>query len=124
MHARLTSSGGVRFFIENGESDVTVSSSRSVVDGQWHHVVASWGPLAVQLFIDGKLIERNDDPRILKEGTYAGRYVRFGKPSSDLRKRGVKPFQGWVDEIALWNRPLTSAEVSHQFESARGAARD
>ena len=30
------------------------------------------------------------------------------------------PFTGWVDEIALWDRALTPAEVSLQFRSAVG----
>lgn len=120
MHAHLTASGRVQFFMENGKFDVLLSSTRSIVDGNWHHVAASWGPTAVDLYVDGKRTAQDDDFRILQEGVFSGRYVRFGKPSAMMSGRRVQPFTGWVDEIALWNRPLTAAEVWHQFQSARG----
>lgn len=120
LFTELTETGHVRFSIENGKFDVTLSSSRSVADGDWHQVVASWGPNSVDLYVDGKLAARDVDSRVLKEGTFSGRYVRFGKPSADLRAAGVGVFTGWVDEIALWNRPVSHAEVSQQFRSARG----
>jgi hypothetical protein len=82
-------------------------------------VVASWGPESVGLFIDGRLVAQDRGKRILREGSFRGRYVRFGKPSRDMEAK-VNPFTGWVDEIALWDRPLTEAEVAIQFEAARG----
>ena len=122
MYAYLTDSGRIQFFMENGKFDVLVSSTRSVVDGHWHHIVASWGPSAVDLYVDGKRVARDDDFRVLQEGVFSGKYVRFGKPVTRSNRRRAGPFTGWVDEIALWNRPLTPAEVHHQFRSARGTA--
>ena len=72
------------------------------------------------LFVDGKLAASDEDSCVLLEGTLVGRYVRFGKPSSDLRDRGMIPFTGWVDELAIWNRPLSHVEVKQQFQSAIG----
>lgn len=118
MHARLASSGQVEFFIENGKFDILLSSNFSVVDNQWHHVAASWGPSAVELFVDGKRVGRVDDFGSLKPGVMQGEYVRFGKPSSDLASEGKGPFSGWVDEIAIWNRPLGRSEIARQFKAA------
>jgi hypothetical protein len=70
--------------------------------------------------VDGQLAAIDEDSRSLQGGTFFGRYVRFGKPSSDLRLRDVQPFKGWVDELALWSRPLSPAEVKQQFQSAIG----
>jgi len=124
MHTHLTASGKVGFFIENGRYDVLISSDRSVVDGHWHHIVASWSPSAVELYIDGEQVARDDDFRILQNGRFSGRNVRFGKTTSTAFQRRLNLFTGWADEIALWNRPLTSYEVRHQFRSARGQERD
>ena len=69
----------------------------------------------------GKLQGSNSKFRVGgRDPDFSGRYVRFGKPSSQMGERRVQPFTGWVDEIALWNRPLTHAEVHHQYQSARG----
>ncbi|MGB6221301.1 LamG-like jellyroll fold domain-containing protein [Haloferula sp.] len=124
LHTLLTSEGRVEFFIENGAYDVQLSSTRSIADGRWHQIVASWGPTSVDLYVDGKRVARDGDSRTLKEGITAGRYVRFGKPSYDLQQQGYQSFSGWVDELALWSRPLTHGEVSHQYRSALGETPD
>jgi hypothetical protein len=119
MHFHLIRSGQVEFVITSGESDVTLASNQVVADGQWHHVAASWGPSSVELYIDGARSGSATRIRQLEEGRSDGRYVRFGKPSGDLMAR-FHSFTGWVDEIALWNRPLGGLEVARQFEAAKG----
>ncbi len=120
MHTLLTESGRVQFFIENGKFDVTLASSRDLANGRWHHIVANWGPTAVELFVDGKKVASDEDSRSLADATFSGRNVRFGKPSRDLRQRNVQPFTGWVDEMAFWNRPLSDTEVIRQYQAALG----
>jgi hypothetical protein len=121
LQTRITAVGRVVFEIENGDADVYLSSSRSVADGRWHQVTASWGPSSVDLYVDGQLIGRDIETRTLEEGNFSGRFVRFGKPSRDLQSE-MHAFTGWVDEIALWDRPLSPAEVACQFEAALGSA--
>lgn len=115
----LTASGHVVLEIENEDDDVYLSSSRNIADGLWHQVVASWGPKSVDLFINGRLAAQDSAPRVLAEGNFRGRHVRFGKPSFEQFER-FNSYTGWVDEIALWDRPLSPAEVDIQFRSAIG----
>lgn len=122
LHTRITADGWVVFEVENGDARVSLSSSRSIADGRWHHVTASWGPSSVDLYIDGRLIGRDSETRTLAEGSFSGRFVRFGKPSLDLKNK-VDSFTGWVDEIALWDRPLSPTEVACQFKEAVGSAK-
>jgi hypothetical protein len=107
-------------FIENGNSDVALLSSENIADGRWHQIAASWSSAGVFLFIDGIQTDQDTQTKELKESTARGRDVRFGKPSDDLIARNLISYAGWVDEIALWNRPLTLTEVNKQFESAKG----
>ncbi len=121
LQTYLTASGRLVFEIENGDADVSLSSSRSIVDERWHQVVASWGPSSVDLYIDGLLAARDDKPRTLEEANLRGKLVRFGKPSWDLH-HDFGAFTGWVDEVAVWDRPLSATEVDCQFQSAVGSA--
>lgn len=124
LHTRLTESGRVLFFIENEADDVELSSARRLSDGKWHHLAASWGPKAVTLFVDGHLVAQDLETRNFKDEFLKGRYVRFGKPGRDLSEQGFEAFRGWVDEVAMWNRPLTHEEVQAQFEAARDGRRE
>jgi ferric-dicitrate binding protein FerR (iron transport regulator) len=120
VHTRIDSSGRLVFEVANGESDVLLSSTRSLADGHWHHVAASWSPSSVDLHVDGQLMARDVRERDLGDGRLTGRHVRFGKPSRDL-EASHRPFRGWVDEIASWTRPLSQTEVEWQYRSALGA---
>lgn len=119
LHTRLTTTGRLVFEFKNDDGDVELISSRSIVDGRWHHVVASWGPRSVDLHVNGRLVASDAEPRTLDVGELRGKFVRFGKPSIDQRTSFI-PYNGWVDEIALWDRSLTGDEVTQQFRSARG----
>jgi hypothetical protein len=75
------------------------------------------------LFVDGKRVARDNEFRVARDGVFSGRDIRFGKVGSAGAAVGLplQPFAGWVDEVALWNRALTAAEVRHQYQSALGA---
>jgi hypothetical protein len=115
VHAHLTKDGRAGFFMENGRYDVLIASEEPINDGKWHHLVASWSPSEVDLYVDGKLAARDTEFRDMLQGVLPELY--FGGNSLDSV---FAPFTGLVDEIALWDRALTPEEVRHQFRSAQG----
>lgn len=115
VHAHLTADGRAGLFMENGRYDVLVASEDSIDDGEWHHLVASWSPDSVDLYIDGKQVARDTEFRGMQRGLLPE--LRFGGDSKDA---GLESFNGSFDEIAVWDRPLTFTEVVHQFRSAQG----
>ena len=116
IHALLTPEGRVGFFMENGRYDVLITSEDRFADGRWHHIVTSWSPFAVELFLDGRLVAGDLDSRGMTQGVLSE--LRFGAGPDPLKPM---PFSGWVDEIAFWNRPLSGTEVFHQFKAAKGS---
>lgn len=122
IHTQLDPNGQIGLFIENGKFDVIISSTRRITDNRWHHLAASWGPESVTLYLDGNQVAQAQDFGKLQPGTSSGRFIRFGKPSRNLAQENRGFFNGWVDEISLWDRPLTPVEVLHQFQSAQGSA--
>lgn len=116
MHAHLNADGCVGFFMENGRYDVLIASEKTISDGRWHHLAASWNAESVELYIDGSLAAMDNEPRGFQQGVLSD--LSFGGAAKDSR---FEPFSGWIDEIALWDRSLTAAEVRHQFQSATGS---
>ncbi len=115
VHARLESDGSVGFFMENGRYDVLLTSEVTIADDRWHHVAVSWSPSAVELHIDGRRAGVDAEFR----GNQQGKLSEFSF-GGGAKEEGLAPFTGWLDEIALWKRPLTPVEVAAQFQSARG----
>jgi hypothetical protein len=92
----------------------SLPSSLDLDDGQWHHVAAVYDGRAKFLYVDGALdafapyaetLGRNDWPVMLGENAQArGRY-----------------FNGWLDEVAVYARALTPAEVTAHWVAGGGA---
>ena len=98
----------------------TVTSPNAYRDGNWHHMVASQGWDGMKLFVDGQLVGALPDNT---SQAYNG-YWRVGgdnlaswpnRPSSDY-------FAGQIDEAAVYNRVLTSQEVSEHYLKGTGVA--
>ncbi len=102
-------------FGDEGATLHTSNSNRSITDTNWHYVVGIVNATQdkVYVYIDGDL-EANDtdssstwrtddsDLRIgavgYTAGTYAGIFAEF--------------FNGTIDDVAIWNRSLTNAEIN------------
>lgn len=115
MHLRLATSGQLGFFIENDRFDVLLTSPTPLTPGSWHHVVACWDEDRVELHVDGQIMAADIDlmplpPKALRE-------LHLG---SGALGSGFSPLQATVDEVAVWQRPLTAPEIRLQHEAARG----
>lgn len=91
-------------FDTDGLNPPYLVGNRSVNDGQWHHVVASYDGRVKTLWIDGELdawtpatgsIAQNDFPVVLGENAQStGRF-----------------WNGWLDEVAVYDRALTPSDL-------------
>lgn len=115
IQLHFTDDGRVGLFLENGRYDVLIASEVPVAAGQWHHVVASWSASEVALYLDGQLVARDTEFRGMHPGMLSE--LRFGGTDPNTNYRS---FSGLLDEVALWDRALTPAEVFHQFGAAKG----
>jgi PKD repeat protein len=98
----------------------TVTSTNTYRDNNWHHVVASQGWDGMKLFVDGQLIGS------LPENTSQD-FIGFWRVGGDnLASWPNRPtrdyFTGQIDEVAVYNRVLTSQEVSEHYLKGTGVA--
>jgi len=120
--------------MNNGEPELLIAQNARVIakgqklnDGKWHHIAVSMPRKdcrlsEVQFYVDGQGVESNvvgQDTRInvnmANKVTIGGLGHGNGKtPFSKLihGKLGIKPFEGALDEVSVWARPLTATEVA------------
>ncbi|GAA4454819.1 LamG-like jellyroll fold domain-containing protein [Novipirellula rosea] len=81
------------------------------VPGQWHHVVAVKNTDAMEIYLNGHLTRRVPlaDDNVDGSGDF---HLIFGQLAAapDWRQ-----FSGAIDEIAVYSRALTPAEIEHHF---------
>ncbi|TRX62042.1 T9SS type A sorting domain-containing protein [Fulvivirga sp. M361] len=102
-HLNISRDGGLEFY-SKGANDTELNAG-SVNDGNWHMAVVSWDVEGrTDLYLDGELkgsAIHGGDPFTFSANIYLGR------PSDNRRY-----FAGHLDEIKLYNVPLTTSEVS------------
>ena len=106
-----------------------------ISDGEWHHLVytnktvdengTDWRQRA--LFIDGTLNRISKfHPLIAPNTRY--KYAPFSEPvylgAGNNRGRAEGFFNGLIDEVRIYDRPLTEAEIMHNYQSTTGLAVD
>jgi hypothetical protein len=99
-----------------GASDVaTVTSSQALVAGRWYHLVASEDASTIKLYVNGQLdgsgpetfsVYRSPNP------------LAIGGASGPSPGIGGSAFSGRIDEVALYDKPLTPAQVTDHFQRA------
>ena len=104
--------GGQLIF--GADSSHTISSSGSYNDNTWHHVAATLGSQGLTLVVDGTRVGTDAGT------TTAGNYTGYWRPAYDsLSGWPSAPnsdfFAGSLDEIHVYTRQLTDAEIKADY---------
>jgi hypothetical protein len=88
----------------------------SVDDGALHHLVAiSENGVSTRLWVDGELVATGGAPAVANAGNldlYIG---------ENVGARG-RYWDGLIDDVAIWNRPLLDAEIASLWNGGTGAS--
>jgi hypothetical protein len=102
---------------EEGIPDV--GHSNSVNDGLWHHAVVVYDNVEVKLYVDGVL--RNSTAKSGAIPTGANYLHSIGLQGySQTATQRVGAFQGSIDDVMLYNRALTPAEIGAIYTTQSG----
>ena len=91
-------------------SDTSTKVSASSLENEWRHVVVSYTPKSVKLYIDGVLIETQASKRLsaLTELLGENSILQLGKGNWS----GGEYYNGYIDDVTIYNRELTQEEVT------------
>jgi hypothetical protein len=103
-----------------------VFSRRTVVPSRWHHVVGQKAGDTLELYVDGERVGTSpaklnakdaDDPATMACRLLVGRLKqRSGPPYINE----IRAFEGRLDELAVYNRPLTPEEIERHASLRAG----
>jgi hypothetical protein len=106
----LMFSSGSRLVLRKATVGDIASSTVTLTDvSGWHHVAASKEGASVRLYVDGVDVTGGVTNSTLADNALP---LAIGQSSS------VSFFHGSVDEVAVYNRVLTAAEISQRYRTA------
>lgn len=105
----LDSGGKVNFLLGNSWGR-NFASDTSLVAGNWYHIVATYDGTNKKMYINGSW-----DKTVASTGNISGNSYQFniGQRNSD------DYFNGIIDEVRIYNRALTQAEVTALYNAGR-----
>ena len=94
-----------------------INSTTQFANNTWYHVVMTFGSNTVKLYINGS---QEDTATFSNPNTNAsnGNFV-IGRHSTDPSSYGY--YDGLLDDTGIWNRVITSSEVTSLYNSGTGA---
>ncbi len=116
----MDNQGRVRFGV-NSTVKRSIASGAGLNDNRWHHIVGTLGPAGMRLFVDGTSVASNSTvtSALASQGHWrVGGDTLSGwenRPSSDS-------FAGAIDDIAIYHRQLSAAEISAHTAAASGGS--
>ena len=107
--------GELRMKVAAGASERPGIPESMLNKSEWHHVVGVYdgGSTSARLYLDGQLVDAHVNPALA--GIPLAQNASFGNVGSL-----EVPFQGSVDETAVWARPLSEGEVQFLYNSGIG----
>ena len=88
------------------------TSPASYNDGKWHYAVVTYGGSTVRLYVDGVQVSSLSTASATPDNTGI-QPVRIG--ANSLALNGY--FTGNIDEVRIWNRALSSTEISNAYNN-------
>jgi len=99
-----------QFWVANG-TDWTYASAGTVTPERWYHIAGTVKANdKIRIYIDG-------DPK--QEKDFIGNIVQYtGNIKIGREGTGTKAFNGTIDEVRIWDRALTQAEILEEIQGS------
>jgi len=112
-------SGGKPYFVVgNGASKYDGANNTTTVnDDDWHHVVGVMNGSTYTVYVDGSTVGSTN----IGDGTVSTTHSTCGGNftiGERFDSNNTYAFNGYVDDVAVFNRALTSSEVSNIYNNA------
>jgi len=91
----------------------TISTSTTAGDNNWHQAVAIYNGSALNLYLDGALVHNQAGSGSISDNSGN---LRIGKDGTGL---GPAFFNGLIDDIRIYNRALSAAEIQAIYNATK-----
>jgi len=113
---------------EFGALTDTVGASVNIAPSTWYFVAAIYDGRTMKIYVDGTLIANADIPAITSPSYLQNDEQRVAISTADVwigdnpTTTGSRPFDGIIDEVALFNRELSQSEITSFYNGGTGQA--
>lgn len=118
---RLDTTDVAQFVPFNASSVGVITGSTTISSGTWYHIVGTWDGTTINLYVNGT----SDATGVSFSGTLRSGGANNTYIGADQNGGAGAPanfFDGAIDEVGIWNRALTGAEITQLYNGGSGLA--
>lgn len=112
----LSSVNGGEFKIKNNSVEYNVTYAGNINNNIWHHIAATYNGSEIRLYIDGEL----EQSSTAFSGDLPLNYFNLTVGRNYTTYFSSNHFDGYIDELMIWNRSLTTGEISALYILGKG----
>jgi Concanavalin A-like lectin/glucanases superfamily len=98
----------------NAGRDIGVAGRKRIARRRWTHLASTWDGTRLRLFVDGDQVASG---KVAHAGRKSSRPLRFGG-----NRVWREWFKGTIDEVRIYDRALTAAQIQFDRKAAMGGA--
>jgi len=106
----LSNGSIIHILHHNSSATTTTNTPSNINDNQWHQIVGTFDGTNNRLYLDGQLISTDITSSQSNLYYVSDGPVTFGRDGNNPSSF-TSMYQGWIDDIGIWNRALTPSEV-------------
>lgn len=103
------------FYVRPPSPGLTATTTYSVDDNVWRYFTATKTSSAISLYVNGSLVDSTSGS-LTSDVDTAGVIPRIGNGLYNVNNR---PFEGNISQIAVYNRALTAAEITQNYNALK-----
>jgi hypothetical protein len=100
----------------NSSATTTTNTPSNINDNQWHQIIGTFDGTNNKLYLDGQLISTDVTTTLSNLYYVPDGPVVFGRDGNNPSSETAL-YQGWIDDIGIWNRALTQQEITTMYNS-------
>ncbi|HEV2088130.1 MAG TPA: LamG-like jellyroll fold domain-containing protein [Cryptosporangiaceae bacterium] len=113
-HLYLDTSGRLNWGVSNGVANV-ITTPGAMTDNAWHHVVATFGPAGMALYVDGALVGTRST--VTTGSQYEGVWRIGGDRLTGWPNASGFNYKGNLDDISVYPRQLSEADALRHYQA-------
>jgi len=102
---------------DSQKTDCKLTDANSYFDGEWHHVacVRDYAAKMMTLYVDGNAVATANSVRTGALNNKTSEFIYIGGDDES----GNRPFEGTLDELAVYPEAMTAEEVKAKYEAMK-----
>jgi hypothetical protein len=105
------------YFADLNDLRLNSNDGKDYADGKWHHFVTTYNGIKFMLYVDNNLVAQRDVQGELLSASKPNIFIGHSNAYDDYNFSFNQYFRGAMDEVRIYNRSMSAADIDLLYKS-------